>query len=123
MSFTEHVVVSQGSGRDDGYRRAEIVQVQGLRKQYEPPKGVLAVDDVMHGVWNSVIQGVFDRATTGPAALLCLALFAGGLEGDRKDRAVHGLVSDKSLARSSVYFTHYWCSPSRFSVETYNKLC
>jgi len=25
---------------------------------------------VMHGVWNSVIQGVFDRATTGPAALL-----------------------------------------------------
>jgi membrane protease YdiL (CAAX protease family) len=25
---------------------------------------------VMHGVWNSVILGVFDRATTGPAALL-----------------------------------------------------
>ena len=25
---------------------------------------------VLHGVWNSVIQGVFDRATTGPAALL-----------------------------------------------------
>lgn len=25
---------------------------------------------VMHGVWNSVIQGVFDRATTGPTALL-----------------------------------------------------
>jgi membrane protease YdiL (CAAX protease family) len=25
---------------------------------------------VLHGVWNSVIQGLFDRSTTGPAALL-----------------------------------------------------
>jgi membrane protease YdiL (CAAX protease family) len=25
---------------------------------------------VLHGVWNSVIQGVFDRATTGSAALV-----------------------------------------------------
>ena len=25
---------------------------------------------VLHGVWNSVIQGVFDRATSGPAALV-----------------------------------------------------
>jgi alpha-L-rhamnosidase len=37
----------------------------------------------------------------------CLALLAGMLEGEQQRRTAQNLLSDPSLTRTTIYFTHY----------------
>jgi len=79
-----------------------IVEVQGLRKQYEPPKGVLAVDDVSfaidHGEIFSLLGPNGAGKSTTISMLSCLLRPSGG------DALVdgHSIVADPQAVKAVI---------------------
>jgi ABC-2 type transport system ATP-binding protein len=79
-----------------------IVEVQALRKQYEPPKGVLAVDDVSFAIERGEIFSLLGPNGAGKSTtismLSCLLRPSGG------DATVdgHSVVSDPQAVKSVI---------------------
>jgi ABC-2 type transport system ATP-binding protein len=79
-----------------------IVEVQALRKQYEPPKGVLAVDDVSFGIERGEIFSLLGPNGAGKSTtismLSCLLRPSGG------DATVdgHSVVEDSQAVKAVI---------------------